>query len=201
MEIAKAIILQILQQHSSFLTYLYDECVRSGQVKLVSEHDCVEILDTLLGQLVNQSLKVFLILDGIDECGKKDRKAILKFFIPRIEKYDIDEPGKIRAALVSQELADVRTALHRAEVIQLTQERTRRDIHKYADQKISKLQAKFPQLTETDKRFISERAVEGAEGMFLFTKLVLKNLLYQENMEGLQQELAPGTFPRGLEQA
>lgn len=38
-------------------------------------------------------------------------------------------------------------------------------------------------------------------GMFLFAKLVLSNLLAQVTLEKLYEELKPGTFPKGFEQA
>jgi hypothetical protein len=37
--------------------------------------------------------------------------------------------------------------------------------------------------------------------MFLFAKLVLKNLFAQTKREQLYEELRPGTFPKGFEQA
>ena len=39
------------------------------------------------------------------------------------------------------------------------------------------------------------------QGMFLFAKLVLTNLLAQTSREKLYDELQPGTFPKGFEQA
>jgi hypothetical protein len=37
--------------------------------------------------------------------------------------------------------------------------------------------------------------------MFLFAKLVLTNLFAQATIEKLYEELQPGTFPKGFEQA
>jgi hypothetical protein len=37
--------------------------------------------------------------------------------------------------------------------------------------------------------------------MFLFAKLVLTNLHAQTTRKELEQELQPGTFPKGFEQA
>jgi len=37
--------------------------------------------------------------------------------------------------------------------------------------------------------------------MFLYAKLVLTNLYSQVSLEKLYEELQPGTFPKGFEQA
>jgi hypothetical protein len=39
------------------------------------------------------------------------------------------------------------------------------------------------------------------EGMFLYARVMLGNLLSQTTRSGLQQEIAPGTFPKGIEKA
>jgi hypothetical protein len=37
--------------------------------------------------------------------------------------------------------------------------------------------------------------------MFLFAKLVLTNIFAQTTLEQVSEELRPGTFPKGFEQA
>lgn len=38
-------------------------------------------------------------------------------------------------------------------------------------------------------------------GMFLYARVVLRNLLGQTKLSRLRQEIEPGTFPQGIEKA
>jgi hypothetical protein len=103
--VAKAILSQLLQQNPGILPYLYDECLKSAKVTLVSPQGCAKLLSTVLQAVP----KIFIVIDGIDECEQKERRAILNFLVPAINDC---EPGNIRGFFISQELNDIKTALH-----------------------------------------------------------------------------------------
>lgn len=194
--VAKAMLAQLLAQNPSILPYLYDECLKSGKVTLGSPQDCVKILGTVLQAVP----KTFIIIDGIDECEQKERKAILNFFTSVISNDDI-EPGRLRGLFVSQELGDIKTALHMAETLRLKEEHSKLDIKNYAIKWSVKIQERFKQMPDAAREHIVKLVCEGADGMFLFARLVLENLYDQENLENLYNELRPDTFPSGFDQA
>jgi hypothetical protein len=187
---------QLLRQNSSILPYLYDECLKSAKVTLASSQDCIKLLGTVL-QAVPQT---FLIIDGIDECGQKERKAILNFFTSAIANDDI-KPGKLRGLFVSQELGDIKTELHMAESLRLTKGHSELDIRNFTVKWAVRIQERFKQMPYPAREHIVKLVCDGADGMFLFARLVLKNLYDQENLENVYKELHPDTFPRGFDQA
>ena len=192
--VAKAMLAQLLQQNPDILAYLYDECLKSAKVTLASPHDCVKLLGAVL-QAVPQS---FIIIDGIDECEQKERRAILNFFIPAINNCD---PGKIRGFFISQELNDIKTALHNPETLRLNEEHSKLDIRNYTIKRASDIQERFRLMPDEARDHIVQLVCDGSDGMFLFAKLVLENLYGQQNLENVYKEMRLDVFPHGFDQA
>jgi hypothetical protein len=193
--VAKSIVAQLLQQNPGILPYLYDECLKSAKVTLASVQDCVKILGAIL-QAVPQT---FIIIDGIDECEQKERKAILNFFVSAID--NTSEPGKVRGLFVSQELSDIKAALHSPETLRLNEEHNKLDIKNYAIKRSSEIQQRFKLMPDAAREHIVHLVCEGSEGMFLFARLVLENLYAQQNLEDVYKEMRPDIFPHGFDQA
>jgi hypothetical protein len=187
---------QLLRQQPAILPYLYDECLKSAKATLTSSQDCIRLLGTVL-QAVQQT---FLIVDGIDECEQKERKAMLNFFTLTITSDDIP-PGKVRALFISQQLSDIKTMLHMADSIQLTKDYSELDIRNFAVKRAFEIQKKFKFMPDPAREHIVKLVCDGADGMFLFARLVLQNLHDQENLENVYKELHPDTFPKGFDQA
>jgi hypothetical protein len=192
--VAKAMLAQLLQQNPDILAYLYDECLKSAKVTLASPHDCVKLLGAVL-QAVPQS---FIIIDGIDECEQKERRAILNFFVSAINNC---EPGKIRGFFISQELNDIKTALHNPEILRLNEEYSKLDIRNYTMKRASDIQERFRLMPDEARDHIVQLVCEGSDGMFLFAKLVLENFYGQQSLEDVYKEMRPDVFPHGFDQA
>ena len=163
---------------------------------LESAQDCVKILGTVLLAVP----KTFIIIDGIDECELRERKAILNFFILAINK-DSNAPEKLRGLFVSQELSDIKTMLRSPETLRLNEDHSMSDIKNYAIKWSFRIQERFQQMPNAAREHIVKLVCEGADGMFLFAKLVLENLYGQQNLESVYKELHPDTFPHGFDQA
>lgn len=56
-------------------------------------------------------------------------------------------------------------------------------------------------MPEEARQHIVQLVCHGADGMFLFAKLVLENLSGQANLEDIYKELGPDIFPHGFDQA
>lgn len=192
--VVKGILAQLLIQNSLLLPYLYAECLK--KVTLETKHDCVRILSTVL----KANPKTFILLDGLDECEQKERNALLNFFTTAITE-TATIPGKLRVFFVSQELKDIRNSLHVADTLRLKETHLEKDIKSYAITWSHKIQLRFENMPDAARENIVKLVCEGADGMFLFARLVLENLYGQENLESLYQELHPEVFPEGFEQA
>jgi hypothetical protein len=162
--LARAMLAQLLNQDESLLSYLYENCVGSGQVSLVSTQLSAEILETCLKTMS----KVFIVVDGIDECDFSERKTMLSFFTSLIEKIERDDmPGKIRALFVSQDENDIRKLLRTASVLRLTDSHNKSDIENYAAQWASSIQEKFG-LPDGTTKYIASVVSDGSDGMYTF---------------------------------
>jgi hypothetical protein len=150
---------QLLKHDETLLSYLYEKCVSSGQVSLVSTQLCAEILETCLKTMS----KVYIVVDGIDECDFSERKSILSFFTSLIERDDL--PGKIRALFVSQDENDIRKLLRTASILRLTDSHNKSDIESYAAQWSLKIQNKFG-LPEDTAKYIISAVSNGSDGRY-----------------------------------
>jgi hypothetical protein len=197
--LAKSLLAQILKQNAEkpeIVAFLHEECLKSCKATLGSHQDCVNILGTLLNALD----KTFIIIDGLDECELKERKSILKFFLSAIEKNSA-VPGKLRCLFVSQDLKDIRNGLKDAGILHLTEKHVLQDIRNYAVRYTLKIGEVHKGLPQPAKDYIVKLVCEGSDGMFLFAKLVLKNLYAQKNLQDIYNELREDVFPHGLEKA
>jgi hypothetical protein len=59
----------------------------------------------------------------------------------------------------------------------------------------------MPDMPDAAREHIVELVFDGADGMFLFAKLVLQNLYDQRNLVNVYKELRPDTFPKGFDEA
>lgn len=190
---ARTMLVQILRQNGDLLPYLYEKCIASGQISLTSIQLCKELLDTA----VKSVSKAYIIIDGIDECEPSEWKLILSSLVTTVESAP---PGSLRCMFVSQDENDIRQLLRRASVVRLVENDNRADIENFAQLWSSKIQQKFD-LSPDPGNFIVNVVCNGSEGMFLFTRLVLVNLYGQVSRADLLEELEPGRFPKGLDQA
>ncbi|KAH6702884.1 hypothetical protein BKA61DRAFT_619706 [Leptodontidium sp. MPI-SDFR-AT-0119] len=193
--VARALLVQLLNLNDELLPYLYDKCIGSGQVSLVSSQLYKELLETALK---TGSIQTFIVIDGLDECDPLERNAILSFLTPIVKAEG--PTGRLRALIVSQDENDIRKVFRGSPVLKLMDAHNKSDIEGYADHWCSEIQKKFGLPVETIQ-YIRTAVCEGSDGMFLFAKLVLTNLFDQMTPEKLYKEIQPGTFPKGFEKA
>jgi hypothetical protein len=88
-----------------------------------------------------------------------------------------------------------------AESLRLTKGHSELDIRNFAVKWAVRIQGRFKQMPDPAREHIVKLVCDGADGMFLFARLILENLYDQENLENVYKELHPDTFPRGFDQA
>ena len=207
--LARAVLVQLVGQNKDLTSYLYEKHLESGSISLASAQLSKDLLDTALRSLT----KIYVIIDGLDECQRNERKSILSFFTSIIEN---TQPGSMRGMFVSQDEDDIRQLLQRASLVRLTEDHNRQDIQTFAAWWADRIQQKFD-LSQEHGWYIVNVVCDGAEGwydfldalgimltrqgMFLFARLVLTNLYDQTSRAELFDELRPARFPHGLDQA
>ena len=155
--VSRAILTQLVTQNQELLPYLYDKCLSSGQPSLVSSKLCEELLETMLTTIAN----TYIILDGLDECGLTERKAIISFFTSIIENNAT--PGSIRGLFVSQNENDIKKMLRGASAVRLEENDNKSDIKGYATHWSLKIQERF-KLSPDEQKYIVLAVCERAEG-------------------------------------
>lgn len=210
--VIRGMLVQILQQDDSLLPYLYEKASLSGEPVLESLTLAKELLETALKSLE----KVYVIIDGIDECEKNERERIIMWFRSTIDSLPANESESLRCLFLSQDDGVIGKLLSKTPVIRISLEDTSDDIRRYTTVWSQKIQARFG-ISDADRKDIAAIVAERAKGkiilhcissvandctgMFLFAKLVMENLHSQTRLAKLKRELEPGRFPCGLEDA
>ncbi|KAI1629298.1 hypothetical protein EDD37DRAFT_616633 [Exophiala viscosa] len=196
--ILKSILRQLAtsDQKQKFLPWCHDQFHLGNQLS-PSEKAC----RTMLRMMVLTLDKIFLIIDGLDECEQQDRKLLLSFLAELVSECDVQDPGKLRVLLVSRDEPDIRRSLPDFVQIAVKPADNERDIKHFINGWRQRIQAKFEELEEADLDYICTSTLNRAEGMFLFAKLVMENLHEQDTLEDLRPQFSPDNFPEGFDQA
>ncbi len=128
--IARELLRHCVPHDSAVLPLLYDKRAASSEIRL----DSLATLKDLLETAISSAAKVAIVVDGLDECEESERKRALAYLIPLIKKADAGIPGSVRALFTSQDLADMRTKLRKANVIALMAQDNMADIRAYTEQ-------------------------------------------------------------------
>ena len=101
------------------------------------------------------------MVDGLDECDKGERKAILSVLSSIIIAADSENPGMIRGLFISQDERDIRKLLCDASVIRFGAKDNQKDIESYAAHRSVKIQQKFDLPTAMSLASIVSTRAEG----------------------------------------
>ncbi|KAF2800244.1 hypothetical protein K505DRAFT_229183, partial [Melanomma pulvis-pyrius CBS 109.77] len=85
--VARAILSQLAVNNSPLLLYLYDRASKSGEAVLSSTSTAKDLLAIAL-QTCDKSYKTYIILDGLDEYSRDDRKEIIEWFKEQLKAKD-----------------------------------------------------------------------------------------------------------------
>jgi hypothetical protein len=157
--ILKGLLSQLICQCRDLVPFCHDKYLASGELTLTSASLAEQLLDLFCQRIQKQ----YIIVDGLDECGKGERKLVLSFFNSVMERYDIKEPGKIRVLFVSQDEEDIKDALQTAAVIALSPTDNEKDIRSFVRRSTTKIQQKHG-LDNRQAQFIVESSCSRAKG-------------------------------------
>ncbi len=148
--ILRELLRQCLPHDAAALPFLYDKCATSAEAKLESP----AMLKDLLQTVIKGADKVTIVIDGLDECDEPERKQTLSYLLPLIDDANRDSPGSVRALFTSQDVADMRRQLRKAEVMTLAARDNAADIRAYTEHWARQIQARFDLPSDHVERII-----------------------------------------------
>ncbi|KAF2178004.1 putative zinc finger protein [Zopfia rhizophila CBS 207.26] len=194
--LARSLLAQLLKQDKGLLLYFYQKCCDSGEAAL----DSPALVDELLTFAFQNCKSAYIILDGLDECAREERKKIVQWFRRLVEDLPTSEPERFRCLFVSQDDGVARKDFSGLTSIKIRIEDNKHDIDEYCRVKAENLKGEL-KLTEEKVNTIASTVANSIEGMFLLAKLIWINLSGQTSIRGLEEELKPQVFPTEINKA
>lgn len=96
--------------------------------------------------LKSESNTKFIVLDGLDECERRERKDITTWFQEEVDKLPINEVGTIRVLFVSQDDGVGRHDLAQVPVIKVSSAENKADIQVFAEAWQKRIEERFGNL-------------------------------------------------------
>lgn len=130
--VARVMLAQLVTGNDLLLQYLYDRAANSGEAVLSSGNTAKTLLETAL-KTHDKIQKVYIIIDGLDEYSREDRKEICTWFKQQVRDIPSNDLGGLRCLFVSQDDGYARKDLSDCSPIKLTPNDTRHDIQAYCE--------------------------------------------------------------------
>lgn len=213
--LARSLLAQLLKQDIGLLLYFYQKCCSSGEAVLTSP----TLVEELLHLAFRNCKSAYIVLDGLDECAREERKKITQWFRKLVEDLPASEPERLRCLFISQDDGVSRKDFSGLASIKIRTEDNKHDIDEYCRVEANKLKETFP-LSDEKASTIASTVANSVKGMscvisayalskllnarlgiFLLAKLMWINLSGQTSIERLESELEPNVFPNGIDDA
>jgi hypothetical protein len=169
--ILKGLVDQLLDQHSDLLPPCYSRRTSSGEPVLRSLHQA----KTLFEDCCLAIPKLFVVVDGLDECEQGERKHTLDIFMDIVSRHDTHAQGKLRVLIVSQDYSDIRRGFHTTSnnkltprTIQLSDTDVEADISTYVRVWVDRIALRFSSgecpFTDDMRDYLHNLTVANAKG-------------------------------------
>lgn len=150
--------MQQLQWYPNLVSYFHEQRQQKTDV-ILTEPAARQLFETVAWESDRQ----YIILDGLDECEKEDRKMIMSFLTALITKIDGKKPSKVRLLVISQTEPDIRRLLDRAREFEVKADHNKQDIEVFVRAWMVKLQRSFD-LPDTVVTALGQQTCRYAEG-------------------------------------
>ncbi|KAG9233941.1 hypothetical protein BJ875DRAFT_377537 [Amylocarpus encephaloides] len=194
--IARGLLSQLLYQKRELLEYLHKEASISPEALLSSPKVAME----LLKMAIQNCVSVYIILDGIDECPREERKFIASWFRNLVEELPPSNAESIRCLFVSQDDGFARKDFAGLSTISIRSKDNKLDIEEYSTIWAAKIKDRLKISDKTATKIITTIS-NTVEGMFLLAELICNNLFHQTSIHGVEVELQPDRFPNKVNKA
>ncbi|KGO58231.1 hypothetical protein PEX2_067410 [Penicillium expansum] len=193
---ACSVISQLLEKNTDLLPYVHGEMCRKGKRALSSESLAKELLELM----IRNSGEVCIVVDGLDECSKVERRKVIEWMRLVIEPSQHSTSDYIQCVFISQRDGITAKALRDVPSLQINTKNTHNDIFAFVSSRGLDIKNKF-HLSDETMQSIVQLVMEKAGGMFLLAKLVMNNLFSQISPVALFKELEAKEIPTQIEEA
>ena len=166
--VLKGLVHQLLNKHLDLLAPCHAKRASSGEPVLRS----FRLAKKLFEDFCSIPKKIFIVIDGLDECEQNERKQLLEFLIEIVTQCDTSEPGKLRIMIVSQDYVDIRKALHSSSaskivpsIVAMSATDNEGDIKSYVHHWVERIAAKNEPFDDEAKEYLRNLTVERAKGI------------------------------------
>ncbi|KAJ5530063.1 hypothetical protein N7527_003456 [Penicillium freii] len=194
--LSRSLLAQILEQDQNLLLYFYQECCDSKEAVLTSPEKVTKLLEFAF----KHCKSAYIIIDGLDECERDQRKSIAQWFRTLVESLPITEPWRLRCLFTSQNDSLARKDFDEIASLTIRPDDIKNDLQDFCRREADQLRASL-YISEDMAHSIAATVAQQAGGMFLLAKLIWLNLSAQTTIVGLEQELDPNIFPSGVNDA
>ncbi|KAF2997000.1 hypothetical protein E8E14_002795 [Neopestalotiopsis sp. 37M] len=178
------------------LPYYYEHFSTSTETTLRTHSLIEKLLETGIKNCPN----VYIILDGIDECEKKERTRITEFFRGLVEGCIDSQSDRVRCLFISQHDGQAKKEFSGVTCLKIASKYNSADIEIYCKSCALNIQKQFD-LDDNERDEIATKVLHRANGMFLLAKLICGNLINQLSLEDLELELEDENLPQELVKA
>ncbi|KAL1861382.1 hypothetical protein Daus18300_008913 [Diaporthe australafricana] len=138
--IARNFLSELLRCHQDTLSPLfYDKFSKSSEAVLSTVQDIEELLRV---SLLNCA-KVYIVIDGIDECGRDERKRISSWFRDVVENLEPPHLDRVRCLFVSQDDGIARKDFDGITTLKIQPADMENDIEQYSLHEAAQIQSMF----------------------------------------------------------
>jgi hypothetical protein len=143
---AKSLAAQLIRENGSddILYQFHENKSFGGTMALTSPKLAKEMLHLALNGTTKTK---FIILDGLDECERRERKDIATWFQEEVENLPASELGSIRVLFVSQDDGVGRNDLAQVPVVKVSPAENREDIRVFAQSWQKRIEGRFGDLS------------------------------------------------------
>ncbi|KAH8690547.1 hypothetical protein BGW36DRAFT_411385 [Talaromyces proteolyticus] len=194
--IARSLLGQLLRYNKDLLPYFYNSAVESDTKTLTS----ISVAQSMLSVAFKSRPRIFIVLDGIDECDPDEIKKIIPWFQKEVESINENGSEGIRCLFISQDDQICRRFLKHTPTVKISSDDNAADIKFYCD-KLSESWIDTFGILDDERKAVVASVVDHADGMFLFARLVMHNLSNQASRADFSLETSLEIFPRGLDEA
>ena len=214
--VLRAMLTQLASKDELVASYIYEKCCATDQGGMAT------LVEEVAEVAFASQAAVYIVLDGLDECEPDEARKILSWFVAQQSDNSRLNKTHMRLLCVGQRTDVLQEVLSTAPQISLENPDHQSDIYHFIKQKANCIQSEFELAPEVGNDIVtrvskaakskaslrlqdnetgSHGSLTHLEGMFLFAKLVMENLLDQTNRRDLLNELEPTVFPVDLQHA
>ncbi|KAK6860606.1 hypothetical protein PG995_004242 [Apiospora arundinis] len=187
--LGRSLLAQLLQHDNGLLASFYQESCRSVDAVLSSQN----LIEELLYLAFRECKSAYIILDGLDDCPREERRKITKWFRDLVEYAPSYESGKLRCLFISQDDGTARKDYYGLESIKIRPEDSQDDIQEYCRIEAGKLRETYPDIPVDKFNWIAKTVADSVGA-----RLIWSNLSSYRTMESLEEELEPHVFPKKI---